>query len=161
MGADPRITAIGAAFLAGTAAVAYGQDGMTQNPGPSAPGICRLTGSALIAFRPRPAATAHRGRRRHRGRQLDWHEFLGVDRRQTGGYPGYGPGYSGSTVAPGGNGALGAGDAAIGGSDRRKPGYRSPVIGRLLLRARSQVSGGSAQRQRRAWLRPSAKTCSL
>jgi hypothetical protein len=33
-----RITAIGAAFLAGTAAVAYGQDGMTQNPGPIAPG---------------------------------------------------------------------------------------------------------------------------
>jgi hypothetical protein len=49
----------------------------------------------------------------------------------------------------------------IRGLDRRKPGYRSPVIGRLLLRARSQVSGGSAQRQRRAWFRPSAKTCSL
>jgi hypothetical protein len=33
-----RIAAIGAAFLAGTAAVAYGQDGMTQNPGSIAPG---------------------------------------------------------------------------------------------------------------------------
>jgi hypothetical protein len=53
----------------------------------------------------------------------------GVTRKPTGGLLGYGPGYTGTPVAPGGNGALGAGDAPIGswtganpGIDRRSPG---------------------------------------
>jgi hypothetical protein len=52
----------------------------------------------------------------------------GVTRKPAGGLPGYGPGYTGTPVAPGGNGTLGSGDAAIGnwtgtnpGIDRRSP----------------------------------------
>jgi hypothetical protein len=116
-----RITAIGAAFLAGTAAVAYGQDGMTQNPGPIAPGN-------LPTDRPGPGsaspATGGYGTLGAGDTAAgNWTGTnSGVDRRQTGGYPGYGPGYSGSTVAPGGNGTLGAGDAAIGGWTGANPG---------------------------------------
>src|SRR5258707_9812973 len=94
-----RITAIGAAFLAGTAAVAYGQDGMTQNPGPIAPG--NLPTDRLGPGSASPATGGYGTLGAGDTAAGNWTGTnSGVDRRQTGGYPGYGPGYSGSTVAP-------------------------------------------------------------
>src|SRR5215472_11357892 len=59
------------AFL-GTAAAAYSQGSMTQDLGKRRLGIHRLTGSAPIAPRRRPAATAHSVPATPRSR-LDWH----------------------------------------------------------------------------------------
>jgi len=53
----------------------------------------------------------------------------GVNRRQTGGHPVYGPGYSGGTAAPGGNGTLGASDTAIGGWVGTNPGIDRRSLG--------------------------------
>src|SRR5215471_10339393 len=102
-----RITVITSALFLGTAAAAYSQGSMTQDLGKKAPGISQTDQPGPNSG---PTATGGYGTLGAGDTAVgDWTGTnSGVNRKQTGGYPLYGPGY---TTAPGGNGTLGAGDA--------------------------------------------------
>jgi hypothetical protein len=123
-----RIIAMAAALLAGTVAIAYAQGSMTQAPGNMAPGNLRTDRLDPNAS---PTATGGYGTLGAGDTPVgNWTGTnSGVNRKQTGGYPVYGPGYSGSMAAPGGNGTLGSGDAAIGGWTGTNPGIDRRSLG--------------------------------
>ena len=127
------------AFLAGTAALVYAEDGATEGLGRTAPGIYPADRSGPAS--PSSAVGGYSALGAGDTAVGNWTGTnSGVNRRQTGGYSVSAPNYGGSTVAPvvpGGNGALGAGDSAIGnwtganpGIDRRPSG--SSYYGRGL-----------------------------
>ena len=128
MSVQIRTIGVTAVLLAGTATVAYAQGSMTQGSGNMAPGDLRTdrlgsgSGSTVTGgYGTLGAGDTAVG---------NWTGTnSGVNRRQTGSYPLYGPGYSGSTAAPGGNGTLGAGDAAIGGWTGTNPGIDRRSLG--------------------------------
>ena len=123
-----KMVAVTAALLAGTTAAAYAQGTMTQDPGKMAPGNLRSDRLGPSTGSNAPGGNGALGA----GDAAigDWTGTnSGVNRRPSGGYPAYGPGYTGSPVAPGGNGALGAGDAATGSWTGTNPGVDRRTTG--------------------------------